>query len=176
MSVAGHFDCRIIALQKLQQQPYLLDKMLIMYHEHIIVAAQRKKANNNVTKSKNQRENKKQTKEKQTCSRQSWRSASATHVATVATSLEIKEYIQMLTFNHLNEEESILFGHLTYTNSSRHGTTWKSIRTVSIDMVPPKKQDNISFALFTDFASNAVVLVSQRSLENHIYSPVSPFN
>ena len=88
----------------------------------------------------------------------------------------IKEYIQMLTFNHLNEEESILFGHLTYTNSSRHGTTWKSIRTVSIDMVPPKKQDNISFALFTDFASNAVVLVSQRSLENHIYSPVSPFN
>ena len=49
---------------------------------------QRKKANNNVTKSKNQRENKKQTKDKQTCSRQSWRSASATHVATVATSLE----------------------------------------------------------------------------------------
>ena len=52
----------------------------------------------------------------------------------------IKEYIQMLTFNHLNEEESILFGHLTYTNSSRHGTTWKSIRTVSIDMVPPKNK------------------------------------
>ena len=46
MSVAGHFDCRIIALQKLQQQPYLLDKMLIMYHEHIIVAAQRKKTEN----------------------------------------------------------------------------------------------------------------------------------
>ena len=88
-------------------------------------------------------ENKDKTEGKggQTCSRQSCRSASATHVATVATSLQMV-YIEILKFacvgGWIQKAKNVsLFFYLTYTNSSRHGTTWKSIRTVSIDMAPP---------------------------------------
>ena len=53
-------------------------------------------------------------------------------------SLEFKSLPMLIGESKMSKcEENLFVVYLTYTNSSRQGTTWKSIRTVSIDMAPP---------------------------------------